>query len=169
MTQWATGAPISDDDDDDGEWDNVGECSHCQHQGITGTLCTLCEDYGFIHESVGVRRRWQEQRQRTRLVARTWQQRVAAGVLRLMRVGKAGNNLPERGQHCLVLRGEERKDLGQEAVVTKLTAARVHIAYHDANGQQATRVKHPASLVLLDDGLHVVQDPMGFVWIKLRT
>jgi hypothetical protein len=86
-----------------------------------------------------------------------------------MRVGKAGNNLPERGQQCLVLRGEEKKDLGQEAVVTKLTAARVHIAYRDANGQQATRVKHPASLVLLDDGLHVVQDPMGFVWIKLRT
>ncbi len=40
-----------------------------------------------------------------------------------MRVGKAGNNLPELGQQCLVLRGEEKKDLGQEAVVTKLTAA----------------------------------------------
>jgi hypothetical protein len=125
----------------------VGECSHCRHQGITGTLCPLCEDYGFIHESVGVRRCWQEQRQRTRLVARTWQQRVAAGVQRLIRVGKAGNNLPERGQHCLVLRGEEKKDLGQEAVVTKLTASRVHRTYHDAN----------------DDGLHVVQDPMGLV------
>jgi hypothetical protein len=27
-------------------------------------------------------------------------------------------------------------------------------------------VKHPASLMLLEDGLHVVQDARGFIWIK---
>lgn len=59
MTQWAIGVPMSEDEDDD-EWDDIGESSHCHHQGITGTFCPLCKDTGFIHESVGVRRVWQE-------------------------------------------------------------------------------------------------------------
>ncbi len=167
MTQWATSAPVSDDDDDG--WDDVGECSNCQHRGITGTLCALCEDTGFIHESIGVRQEWQEQRLRVQVAARTWQQLVTAGVRQMVRVGKAGNHLPERGQCCLVLQGEEKKDVGQEAVVTKQTALRVHISYRDVNGQQATRVKHPASLVLLEEGLRVLQASMGFVWIKRDT
>jgi hypothetical protein len=83
-----------------------------------------------------------------------------------VRVNKVGNSLPERGQCCLVLRGEEKKDLGQEAVVTKQTAARVQISYRDVNGRQATQVKHPASLVLLEEGLQMVQDANGFVWVK---
>jgi hypothetical protein len=74
--------------------------------------------------------------------------------------------LPELGQCCLVLQGKERKDLGQEVVVTKQTASRIHIAYLNANGRQATQMKHPALLVLLEEGLHVVQDTRGFVWVK---
>jgi hypothetical protein len=65
-----------------------------------------------------------------------------------------------------VLRGDERKDVGQECVVTKVSAARVRIAFRDAQGRQATKLKHPASLVLLEDGLHVMQDARGCVWIK---
>jgi hypothetical protein len=116
MTQWATSVPVSDDDD---EWDDWGECSNCQHQGISGTLCCMCEDTGFIHESLGVRRVWQERRQQAQVAATTWRQRVTTGIGRMLRVGKAGNAIPEVGQHCLVLRGDEKKDIGQEAVVTK--------------------------------------------------
>jgi hypothetical protein len=166
MTQWATSVPVSDDDD---EWDDWGECSNCQHQGISGTLCCMCEDTGFIHESLGVRRVWQERRQQAQVAATTWRQRVTTGIGRMLRVGKAGNAIPEVGQHCLVLRSDEKKDIGQEAVVTKRTASRVHISYRDGDGRQATRVKHPASLVLLGEGLHVVQDAQGFVWVRQES
>jgi hypothetical protein len=48
---------------------------------------------------------------------------VRAGVRRLVHVNRAGNELPEVGQVCLVLRGDHQKDLGQEAVVTQWTAS----------------------------------------------
>jgi hypothetical protein len=84
----------------------------------------------------------------------------------LVRVGKAGNELPEVGQVCLVLRGDKRTDVGQECVVTKQSVAQVWVLFRDKNGCQATKLKHPASLVLLEEGLHVVQDAQGCVWVK---
>jgi hypothetical protein len=60
----------------------------------------------------------------------------------------------------------QTKDVRQEAIVTKRAAAQVHVSYRDVDGQQATRVKHPALLVLLDEELHVVQDAQGFLWVK---
>jgi hypothetical protein len=163
MTLLAVQSSIPVSDDEDGEWDDWGQCSNCQHRGITGTFCPGCEDTGFIHESVNERRVWQS---RLRASAQNMRERMAANLRRLRRVGKAGNELPKVGQTCLVLRGDERKDIGQECVITKQSASRVHISFRDGNGRQATRVKHPASLVLLEDGLHVVQDERGFVWIK---
>jgi hypothetical protein len=71
MTQWAAGVQVLDDDHD---WDDWGECSNWRHQGITGTLCSMCEDTGFIHESLGVQRVWQEQQQQAQALATTWQQ-----------------------------------------------------------------------------------------------
>jgi hypothetical protein len=163
MTRWASTNRVTVSDDEDGEWDDIGECGNCDHQGITGTLCPLCEDTGFIHESIGVRRVWQE---RVRAAAQNVQERMTRSIRRLGRVNKAGNELPEVGQVCLVLRGDERKDIGQECVVTKQSASRVQISYRDKNGRQATRLKHPASLVLLEDGLHLVQDARGCVWVR---
>ncbi len=91
---------------------------------------------------------------------------MRAGVQRLVRVNRLGKELPEVGQGCFVMRGDDKKDLGQEAVVTKQTASQVHITFRDGNRRQATRVKHPGSLVLLEDGLHVSQDASGFIWVK---
>ena len=121
MMRWASGnrATVSNDEDN-GEWDDIGQCPNCDHQGITGTRCPGCEDTGFIHESIGVRRVWPS---RIRAVTRKVKERVTTNIWRLVRVGKAGNELPEVGQVCLVLRGDERKDLGQECVVVKQSAA----------------------------------------------
>jgi hypothetical protein len=63
---------------------------------------------------------------------------MAESVRHLVRVGKAENELPEVGQTCLILRGDEKKDMEQEALVTKQSAARVHIFFQDKNGRQAT-------------------------------
>jgi hypothetical protein len=153
-------------DDEDGEWDDIGECANCRHQGITGTRCLVCEDTGFIHESVGVRQVWQE---RVRAAARNVQEQVTTNIRRLIRVGKAGNELPDVGQVCLILRGDEKKDVGQECVVTKQSAARVHVSFRDKNGRQATKLKHPASLILLEDGLHLMQDARGCIWVRQET
>jgi hypothetical protein len=81
-------------------------------------------------------------------------------------VGKAGNKLPAVGQACLVFKGDALKDAGQECVVTKQTTARVHVTFRTATGRQATKIKQPSSLILLENGLHVKQDAQGFVWIR---
>jgi hypothetical protein len=133
VTRWASATLVSEDDDN-GEWDAHGQCANCDHGGITGTLCPTCEDTGFIHESRDVRRGWQAWVGRNRASRVTWRQRVRAGVQRLVRVGRPGNELPEVGQVCLVLRGDDKKDVGQEAVVTKQTTSRVHITFRDDNG-----------------------------------
>jgi hypothetical protein len=54
--------------------------------------------------------------------------------LQRLQVGKARNKLPGIGQAFLVLQGDERKDIGQECVVTKQSAAHVHLSFQDANG-----------------------------------
>jgi hypothetical protein len=163
MTLWAPESGVAVSDDEEGEYDDMGVCSNCNHRGMTGTFCPGCEDTGFVHESVRVRRVWQG---RVRATTRSIKERMLLNIRRLVRVGKAGNELPEVGQVCLVLRGDERKDVGQECVVTKQSAARVQISFRDKSGRQATKVKHPASLILLEDGLHVMQDAQGCVWIK---
>jgi hypothetical protein len=84
----------------------------------------------------------------------------------LSRVDKAGSELPQIGQPCLILRGVEGKDLGQQAIITTQTKARVEVSFRAQSGRQVTKLKHPSSLILLEDGLEVVQDERGFVWIK---
>jgi hypothetical protein len=163
MTLWNPENGVTVSDDEEGEYDDMGVCSNCNHRGMTGTYCPGCEDTGFVHESVRVRRVWEG---RVRTTTRNIKERMLSNIRRLVRVGKAGNELPEVGQVCLVLRGDERKDVGQECVVTKQSAARVHISFRDKNGRQATKLKHPASLILLEDGLHVTQDAHGCVWIR---
>jgi hypothetical protein len=57
--------------------------------------------------------------------------------------------------------------MGQECVVTKQFAARVQVSFRDKNGRQAKKLKHLASLILLKEGLHIVQDAQDCVWVKL--
>jgi hypothetical protein len=168
MTRWASTTPVSDDEES-GEREEWGECSNCLHRGLVGTQCPMCEETGFIHESRVERQRWQDRLDQEQLASGTWRQRVNWRIRQLVRVGRAGSQLPLVGQGCLVLRGDEQKDLGQEAVITKRTAARIQISYRDSTGRQATRLKHPSSLILLEDGLHVSQDANGSVWIKRET
>ena len=56
MMRWAAENGVAVSDDEDGEYDDMGICSICNHRGMMGTYCPGCEDTGFIHESVRVRR-----------------------------------------------------------------------------------------------------------------
>jgi hypothetical protein len=75
-------------------------------------------------------------------------------------------NCQNWGRAVWFFKEKKERILGQEVVVTKQTASRVHISYRDASGRPATQMKHPSSMVLLEEGLHVVQDARGFVWVK---
>jgi hypothetical protein len=41
-----------------------------------------------------------------------------------------------------------------------------NVSFRDGNGRQATKLKHRSSLILLEEGLHVMQDAQGCIWIK---
>ena len=167
----AVSVPISDEEED--ERDKVleldeAEWTSCEHRGMIGIPCPICDDAGFLPKSTGERQNRQGRSRRDAPTPRSWRRQVERGWRRLRQVGRAGNTLPNVGQVCLVIRGEETKYMGQEAIVTQQTAARVQITYLDKDGQQATRVKHPGSLMLLEEGLHVSQDAQGSVWVRRR-
>jgi hypothetical protein len=81
MMRWTPENRVSVSDNEDGEWDDIGECANCRHQGITGTQCPVCEDTGLIHESVGVRQVWQE---RVQAAAQNVQEQVTTNIWRLI-------------------------------------------------------------------------------------
>jgi hypothetical protein len=147
---------ISDDESDA----NVAACPQCEQHGWIGTYCSRCEDQGMTH-SVPIAVRLADGGQRD-----SWKMRLAGRLRRLTRVGRAGSELPPVGQACLILHGVEGRDLGQQAVVTAQTKARVRVAYQERNGRRGEKLKHPNSLVLLEDGLEIAQDEQGFVWVQ---
>jgi hypothetical protein len=147
------GAQISDDEAET-KW---AECPQCEHQGWMGTAyCPQFKDQGMNHSLPGPRNRWKE-------TGGSWTSRLARGLRQLTRSKKTGNKLPPVGQRCLVLRGEEGHDLGQPAIITMQTRARVWVAYLDSKGRKVSKVKVPSSLMLLEDGLDIVRDEDGFV------
>jgi hypothetical protein len=151
------GAQISDDETE-AEW---AECPQCEHEGWMGTYCPQCEDQGMIHSVSGPVNRSKKTGDR-------WTSRLARGLRQLTRSQRAGNELPPVGQECLILRGVDGHDLGQAAIITQQTRARVRVTYVDSNGRPASKLKVPSSLMLLEDGLTVARDEHGFVWIRRR-
>jgi hypothetical protein len=137
----------------------MAECPQCEHQGWIGTYCSRCEDQGMIRSLPG-------HRNHVKGTSGGWASRLAQGLRQLTWNKRAGNELPPIGQRCLVLRGVEGQDLGQLAIVTMQTRARVHVAYLDLKGQQVSKLKVPNSLMLLEDGLEIIRDEDGFVWIR---
>jgi hypothetical protein len=150
---------VSDEDDPEETKGHFGVCLQCSHLGWMTTLCPVCNDRGMLHAGRSVTRKREN-------VKQGWGAQLQASILQLTRVKKAGNELPDVGQCCLIIKGTERQDVGQEAVVTKQTKAMIRVTYLDKSGRQASKMKHPGLLILLGDGVHVVQDDDGFVWVR---
>ena len=148
---------------DDESYANYAACPQCEQHGWIGTYCSRCEDQGMTYSVPIAVIRAGKQRYEPRA---SWGARMVSRLRNLTRVGKAGSELPQVGQVCLVLHGIEGRDLGQQAVVTSHTRARVQIAYRDQDGRQVEKLKHPNLLVLLEDGLGMAQDEQGFVWVR---
>ena len=144
--------------DDENDAERAG-CPQCEQLGWVGAYCTRCEDQGMTY-SVPIQRGAVEEPNRG------WRARMTMRFRRLTRIERADNEMPELGQVCLILIGVEGRDLGQQAVVTARTKVRVHVAYREQNGRRGTKLKHPSSLILLENGLEMTQDEQGFVWVR---
>ena len=98
-----------------------------------------------------------------RVATHSWQECFR----RLVRVGARGNARPAIGQLCLVMTGNAHDELGQVGVVIRRTPAMVEMMVQPKSGAQCLLcVKRPSSLILLESGLSLVQDPDGSVWIR---
>jgi hypothetical protein len=80
---------------------------------------------------------------------------------------RRGNAVPAVGTSCIVMTGDKYAELGQIAVVTAATRAKVEIAYRDGTGiRQYTKWKRPSSLIMLEKGLTCHQDEYGTVTVR---
>ncbi len=87
---------ISDDESDA----NYAACPQCEQHGWIGTYCSRCEDQGMTYSVPIAVRRAGKQRNEPRA---SWRARMVSRLRNLTRVGKAGSELPQVGQVCLVL------------------------------------------------------------------
>ena len=94
--------------------------------------------------------------------SRNWISRVR----NLTRTGRNGARLPPVGRYCLVLKGDADKDVGRMALVTRQTKSMVTVVWkEEITGATKEKLKHPESLVQLEEGLAVEQDSFGMLWV----
>ena len=78
-----------------------------------------------------------------------------------------GNVQPQIGQFCIIMTGIAAQDKGQMGIVTSQTKVMVGVSYIPTNGRGiSTKTKQPRSLVMLEPGLVMIQDPDGSVWVR---
>jgi hypothetical protein len=95
-----------------------------------------------------------------------WRERLRKGVRHLTHMGPRGNKMPEVGTHCIVVVGNARQDIGQMAQVIERKTKMVEIQYRGRKNRRLERkTKQPSSLIMLEDGLTMMQDAHGTVWV----
>jgi hypothetical protein len=94
--------------------------------------------------------------------SRNWLMRIPW----LTSTGVNGKRRPPVGRLCLILKGDAEKDLGRMCVVSRQTKCMVSVVWkEETSGRTHEKLKHPESLIQLEDGLRVVQDADGMLWI----
>jgi hypothetical protein len=85
---------------------------------------------------------------------------------RLARTGRNGTKRPPVGRVCLVLKGDAEVDVGKMVVVVRQTKCMVAVVWKDeGSGDTREKLKHPESLIQLEDGLVLEQDTDGMLWV----
>jgi hypothetical protein len=85
---------------------------------------------------------------------------------RLARTGQNGTKRPPVGRVCLVLKGDAEVDVGKMVVVVRQTKCMVAVVWKDeGSGDTREKLKHPESLIQLEDGLVLEQDTDGMLWV----
>ena len=101
--------------------DSAGRCGGCGSSGKMGTKCLGCNNYFFDSIPNG---------SKTELGASV-EERIAGWWRRVTKSTVGSEVLPEIGQACLIIKGEERQGLGHMGVVLRLTEKRVVVGYRD--------------------------------------
>ena len=77
---------------------------------------------------------------------------------------------PAIGQMCIVMTGVAGQDAGQMGIATSKTKVMVEVTMaHQSGKGTITKAKQVRSLVFLEPGLGMVQDPNGSVWVRRVT
>jgi hypothetical protein len=97
--------------------------------------------------------------------SRNWISRIRE----LTQTGRNGARLPPVGRFCLILKGDVDNDVGRMALVTCQTKSMVSVTWkEEITGATKEKLKHPQSLIQLEEGLAVEQDSFGVLWIVRR-
>jgi hypothetical protein len=104
----------------------------------------------------------------TERIHRGWRNRLREGFRRMRRLDPFCDGQPRVGEQCIIMVGKAGHDLGQVGRVTDVKAVMVEVAYRgpQENGQIVYKNKRPSSLIMLEDGLEVVQSADGIVRIQ---
>lgn len=71
------------------------------------------------------------------------------------------------GDHCLILVGKTGRDIGQQGIVTELMPVMMGVEYRDGqNHKMVLKTKRPSSLLMLEEGLEIVRDKKGTLWVR---
>jgi hypothetical protein len=96
---------------------------------------------------------------RPKITATNWQQELPWTKL-------ASREQPDVGQIGLIIKGKEKDGLGKLAIVLRVHAVKQTIGYRcPKDGRPRTRLREPASLMWVEDGITSGQDAEGRIWL----
>jgi hypothetical protein len=100
---------------------------------------------------------------------RSWRNRLRDGFRQLVRLEPYCDGQPRAGEYCIIMTGKAGQDLGQMGRVTDVKPVMVEVAYRGPEeGPIVYKNKRPSSLIMLEDGLEVIQTREGIIRIQRR-
>jgi hypothetical protein len=144
---------VSSDDEEEPEG---GRCPEC---GLDGKRKEKCAECG--NTTIQVPQRGETEKRGS---SRDKERRQWARITR-NRPGTAA--MPEVGQTCVIMKGEHGREWAKMGLVVGTTAQRCWVGFRNSKTwQKEKRLKAPESLLYLEDGLEMVNDVEGRLWIK---
>ena len=75
--------------------------------------------------------------------------------------------VPQVGDQCVILIGKTRQDVGQQGQVTEVMPVMLGIEYREGHGNKCVvRNKRTSLVLMLEEGLVVVRDRKGTLWVR---
>jgi hypothetical protein len=142
------------------EWGTLGRCGICGKEGEIGRTCSGCCFFQFTKSTfqpIPMNSETPMNASPTEKV-RLWWRRVG-------RTNGGGRALPDNGQLCLIIKGDDQKHFGRMGVVLRHSKERAVLGYRLADGKEEEAKKSGGSLLLLQDGLEAKNDALGRLWI----
>ena len=80
---------------------------------------------------------------------------------------RRGRTVAQVGDQCVLLVGTTRQDVGRQGQVTEMMPVMMGIEYREGHGNKlVVKNKRPSSVLMLEEGLVVVRDRKGTLWVR---